>query len=299
MQSGRAANMRINQIFENIFSEHIIRQKDKFWSLLFLSGILVLFIWDLFFLNTPALLLLIKSFLNTFIIGLFSVAITFLIAWRVVLLKNLLNRKSLEKADYFLELSLDFLDSIPQIIWLLLGYLYAIKVAEFEGIWLIFFLILIISLAFLHEVVQEMESRIDYFKKSDFYNAMLVLGIEEKRIINNEILLGNSLAHLINKGVNIFASVIFLICSVDFIISVGLTSSLSLSNLPATLGSLLSNLDSKQDILAIGNLFNDPFYFTELLTKHLQGISTALVLIFTLISAYKISNGLIERKKLD
>jgi hypothetical protein len=112
-------------------------------------------------------------------------------------------------------------------------------------------------------------------------------------------LLGNSLAHLINKGVNIFASVIFLICSVDFIISVGLTSSLSLSNLPATLGSLLSNLDSKQDILAIGNLFNDPFYFTELLTKHLQGISTALVLIFTLISAYKISNGLIERKKLD
>ncbi len=291
--------MKISSLFNNRFDKNLTRSKDKLWAIIFFAGIIVLFVWDLFFLNTPAFLLLIKSILNTFIIGLFAVSVVFLIAWRVVLLKNLLIRKSLTKSVYIIELFLNFLDSIPQIIWLLLGYLYAIQVAKLEGLWLIIFLILIISLAFLHDVVQEMESRINHFKKSDFYNAMLVLGIDEKRIINHEILLSNSLAHLINKGVNIFASVIFLICSVDFIISVGLTSGLSLSNLPATLGSLLGNLDSKQDILAIGNLFTNPFYITELLTKHLQGISTAFVLIFTLISAYKISNGLIERKKLD
>ncbi len=277
----------------------ITDEQDKLWLFIFVAGLFLLFVWDLFFLNAPAFNRLIVSSVNTFLIALLAVAVSFLAAWGIVLLKHFFIRSNLGAAAYALDLALDFLESIPQVVWVLIAYFFALIVVDLSGVALILFLVFIISFAFLNEVIEELENRINHFKKSDFYNAMLVLGIKENKIINREILWSNSLAYLINKGVNVFASTIFLICSVDFIVSVGLTSNIALSNLPGTLGSLLGNLDSKQDILAIGNVFSDPLYITELLTKHLQGVSTAFVLIFTLIAAYKISNGLIKRKKLN
>jgi len=289
---------KLTEKISNYFTG-ITEEQDKLWLFIFAGGLFLLFIWDLFFLNSPAFNLLIISTINTFLIGLFTVAVSFLAAWGIVLLKHFFMMRSLNAAAYALDLALDFLESIPQVIWVLISYFFAIIVADLSGVWLILFLVIIISFAFLNEVIEEMENRINHFKKSDFYNAMLVLGIAENKIINREILWSNSLAYLINKGVNVFASTIFLLCSVDFIVSVGLTSNIALSNLPGTLGSLLGNLDSKQDILAIGNVFSNPLYISEIFTKHLQGVSTAFVLIFTLIAAYKISNGLIKRKKLN
>ncbi len=112
-------------------------------------------------------------------------------------------------------------------------------------------------------------------------------------------LLLNSAPYLINRAVVIFASSVFLLTSADFIVSVGLAPQLTLSGLPATLGNILATATSKEDILAIREVFADPLYLKELVTTHLQGISAAFALVFTMISAYEISNGIVERKKLN
>lgn len=67
-------------------------------------------------------------------------------------------------------------------------------------------------------------------------------------------------------------------------------------NFPVTIGSLLAKLDSKQDILALGKLFSDPFYFYEIITTHLQGITLAFLTVFTLFCLYKISTNYMLRK---
>jgi len=96
----------------------------------------------------------------------------------------------------------------------------------------------------------------------------------------------------------LFGRAIFLICSIDFIISVGLSTEVSLSNLPVTLGSMLAKLDSKQDILVIGTAFTDPRIIGTLLFEHLQGISIAFLIVYTLMCVYRIANGLMERYRL-
>jgi hypothetical protein len=57
-------------------------------------------------------------------------------------------------------------------------------------------------------------------------------------------------------------------------------------------------MDSKQDILAIGSLFGDAGSFTSLLTVHLQGLSVAAVIVFSLLCIYQISNGFVKRHAL-
>jgi hypothetical protein len=127
---------------------------------------------------------------------------------------------------------------------------------------------------------------------------MLCSGISEQRIINVDILWKNSRAHILQKLVATFGMAVFLQCSVDFIISVGLSTDVSLSNFPATLGGLLATLDSKQDILAISMLFTDAGYIGNLFFRHLQGMSVAFLIIFTLICVFRTSNGLVKRYKL-
>ena len=103
---------------------------------------------------------------------------------------------------------------------------------------------------------------------------------------------------LVHKGVAVFGMAIFLQCSIDFILSVGLSAEVSSTNFPATLGSMLARMDSKQDILAIGSLFSDVGSFSRLFTEHLQGVSVAAVIVFTLLCVYQISNGFVKRHSL-
>ena len=152
-----------------------------------------------------------------------------------------------------------------------------------------------ISLFQFLEIVDLIHERISYFRKSDFFNAMLVCGIKERTIINSEILLKSSLGHILNKLIAIFGSTIFLQCSVDFILSVGLSTKVSSVNFPVTLGNLLARIDSKQDILAIGHTILNPSYFGNLFFEHLQGITIALLLVFSLVCIYKISDGFTKR----
>jgi ABC-type dipeptide/oligopeptide/nickel transport system permease subunit len=156
----------------------------------------------------------------------------------------------------------------------------------------------VISLFVFLELSDVIRERIDFFRKSDFFDAMLCCGVRESRIINVDILWKNSLSHILHKLIATFGMAIFLQCSIDFIISVGLSTDVSLANFPRTLGSLLASLDSKQDILAISSVFTDITYVGRLLTTHLQGISIASIIVFTLVCVYKITNGFVKRHRL-
>jgi ABC-type microcin C transport system permease subunit YejE len=154
------------------------------------------------------------------------------------------------------------------------------------------------SLFIFIELVDLMRERIAYYQKLDFYHAMLVCGISESRIINFDILWKNSRIHIFNKLIAILGIAVFLQCSVDFIISVGLSTDVSSVDLPVTLGNLLAQIDSKQDILAIGYTITHPGYAVNLLFGHLQGVTVAFLIVFTLLSIYNISNGFAERHRL-
>lgn len=127
---------------------------------------------------------------------------------------------------------------------------------------------------------------------------MRVCGISESRIVNFDILWKNSRLHIFNKLIAVFGSAVFLQCSVDFIISVGLSTDINPVSLPVTLGSLLAKIDSKQDILAIGNTLFNPSYLPNLLFQHLQGITVAFLIVFSLFCINNISNGYAERHRL-
>jgi ABC-type dipeptide/oligopeptide/nickel transport system permease subunit len=156
----------------------------------------------------------------------------------------------------------------------------------------------IITLFVFLEIFDLLRERITYFSRRDFFDAMRVCGISERYIINREIIWRSSRIHIINKLIAIFGISIFLLCSVDFIISVGLSTDVSSVNLPVTLGSLLAKIDSKQDILAIGYSLSHFGYIFRLPFEHLQGITVAFIIIFTLVCMYQIGNGYTRRHHL-
>jgi ABC-type dipeptide/oligopeptide/nickel transport system permease subunit len=189
--------------------------------------------------------------------------------------------------------------SVPQIIGLLLGYILLTLWLENDIIhtqlaqvmWMAIITGCICSL----EVMDLISERITHFKKLDFFSAMLCVGISEWRIINVEILGKSSRTHLLHKAVSLFGVAILLQCSIDFIISVGLSNDVSLVNFPPTLGSVLAKLDSKQDILALGSIILTPSYIPELFLQHLQGVSVAFIIVFSLLCIYQITDGLVRR----
>jgi ABC-type dipeptide/oligopeptide/nickel transport system permease subunit len=154
---------------------------------------------------------------------------------------------------------------------------------------------LLISLVTFTELTDVILERIEHYRRTDFYNALLVSGMREARIVNVEILWTNSLAHILHKLIQTFGMAIFLQASIDFIVSVGLSTDVSLSNFPATLGNLLATIDSKQDILAISVLFDDPSYLAVLPLRHAQGLSVAFLIVFTLYCVYRLGNALVRR----
>lgn len=277
----------------------IENRRDIKWLLFWLVGIQFLLLWDLLFLNKPAYDLLKKAFLNTFLIGAFVIFFTLILSLFIInikiLIRNVLSGYLIKILDFFI----DILKSIPQIISVLLGYVFLTLAITKETVknevFIIFLIALLISLIIFPELYETINNRIKYYRKSDFYNGMLVCGISEFRIINFEIIAKNSIGFIVHKSVSLFGVALFLQCSIDFIVSVGLSYDISLSNFPVTLGNLLAKMDSKQDILAIGNSFSNPLYIFNLPFKHLQGISVAFIIVFTLLCVFKISDGIIKR----
>jgi ABC-type dipeptide/oligopeptide/nickel transport system permease subunit len=275
---------------------------DRLWAGVWLAGIGALWLWDAVFLNRPAFLQLQRAFTNTMIGAGLAVALTLLLGWSIGLALDTLERRGSRLPFLLLTFSLNLIRSLPQIVGILAGYMILtvfiqqdiLRSSYLQLVWTALLISLFTSLE-LADVIRE---RIDHFRRSDFFNAMLCCGIAERRIINIDVLWRNSLAHIVQKLIATFGMAIFLQCSIDFIISVGLSTDVSLSNFPPTLGSLLATFDSKQDILAISVAIAQPDYVGHLFVRHLQGISVAFLIVFTLVCVYKISNGIVRRYRL-
>lgn len=277
------------------------RHKGRLWFAIWITGLMALGIWDTAFLNRPARMLLQTACINTLIAGFLVVLFSLILGWCTGVVTHFLERR--QHAMYLgLTFLLNIIRSIPQIIGMLAGYIFLTILIEQDilrtQLSQIVWMALVTSTVVFLEVADLVRERIAYYNKLDFFPAMLCCGIKESRIINREILWKNSRAHLLHKMISLFGTAVFLQCSIDFIISVGLSTDVSLSNFPVTLGSLLAKLDSKQDILAIGSVFSSNANAMSLLFEHLQGISIVAVIVFTLLCVYKISNGLVKRYNL-
>ena len=274
----------------------------RVYFLLWAGGLFLLWLWDFFFLNAPERHLLEIAFVHSLLIAGLVVVLSFVWAWLTAYLIEFFSDRQKDVAAGLLHFALNLIRSLPQIVGVLLGYVwitYRIQTGHIRsGLGIMLWMSVFLSLFIFPEVVALLRERIAYFRQSDFFNAMRVSGISDARIINYDILWKNSRRHILNKMIAVFSSAIFLQCSVDFIVSVGLSTRVSAVNLPTTLGSLLANIDSKQDILAIGYSLTHPGYLPNLFFLHLQGISVALVIVFTLFSLYKITNALAERFRL-
>ncbi len=279
-----------------------IRSKDTRWLSIWVLSTLAVWIWDIVFLNKPALHKVFNGFFNTFIIAILVVVFTLILGWMVTVLLHALQSRT-NRAPYLaVTFLMNLIRSIPQIVGILFAYvgitlLVAGSVITSKA--LVFIIMAIsMSLFIFLELVDLMRDRIDHFTKLDFYSAMRVCGIPERRVVNFDILWKNSRLHIQNKLIAVLGYAVFLQCSVDFIISVGLSTEVNEVTLPTTLGSLLAKIDSKQDILAIGYTLTHPGYTGHLFFEHLQGMTVAFLIVFSLVSIYHIANGYAERHRL-
>lgn len=275
---------------------------DLAWIAVWAAGLAAVWLWNASFLNAPAFALLQSAFLNSMGAGIVAVAGTLVLGWGTAVTLDYLHRREMKALHLLLTFLLNLLRSLPQMIGILIGYviltvLIAHDVVREPGLQ-VALTALLISLVTFTELVDVILERIEHYRRSDFYNALLVSGMREARIVNVEILWTNSLAHILHKLIQTFGMAIFLQASIDFIVSVGLSTDVSLSNFPATLGNLLATIDSKQDILAISVLFDDLSYITTLPVRHAQGLSVAFLIIFTLYCVYRLGNALVKRHHL-
>ncbi|MBI5471272.1 MAG: hypothetical protein HY961_02900 [Ignavibacteriae bacterium] len=277
-------------------------RRDLLWLLVWIGGLIIVGAWDFAFLNQPALARLSRAVLNTLFVGTFVVCVSCLMGWLSGITLHALSEARNTFLYYVLTFLFNLIRSIPQIVGVLIGYvvltlLIRADVLRSELSQLIWMGSVISVFVFL-EISDLVRERIQHFKNLDFVDAMLCCGIKESRIVNVDILFKNSRAHLLHKMISVFGITIFLLCSIDFIVSVGLSTDVSLSNFPMTLGGLLAKLDSKQDILAISSAFTDFGSIGALFFEHLQGVSTAFIIVFTLICIYNISNAFVKRHRL-
>ncbi|MBN2035361.1 MAG: hypothetical protein JW768_01335 [Chitinispirillaceae bacterium] len=278
------------------------RHKDTRWIFFWILGSALVWIWDILYLNKPALLKVAEGFANTFIIAVLVVGFTLALGWMTTIALHSLKERSNRAAYLFVTFFLNLIRSVPQIVGILFAYV-GVTILVQNGIVTSKVLIFVImsfsmSVFIFLELVDLMRDRIDHFMKLDFYSAMRVCGIPDRRIVNFDILWKNSRLHIQNKLIAVLGYAVFLQCSVDFIISVGLSTDVNQVTLSATLGSLLAKIDSKQDILAIGYTLTHPDYASQLFFQHLQGMTVAFLIVFSLVSIYHIANGYAERHRL-
>ena len=279
----------------------LLAGRDVRWLLIWLAGLGLAGIWNAAFLNRPALSLILTGFLNTFAVAGMVLLFCLGAGWGAALALHSLEER-MRSGYLLLTFLLNLIRSVPQIVGILFGYVWiaeGMKHGTLRSPGAVFLLMAAVTALFIfNEMSDLMRERIAHFKKGDFYSAMRVCGISKSRIVNFHILWKNSRMHVFNKLISIFGMAVFLQCSVSFIISVGLSTEVDLITLPSTLGSVLAQIDSKQDILAVGFTLTHPSHIPEMFFKHLQGLTTAFVLVFSLLCIHRISTGFAERHRL-
>jgi ABC-type dipeptide/oligopeptide/nickel transport system permease subunit len=286
----------------HILSGFLAERRDLLWGVLWLAGLALTWGWLGLYLNAPARSLVGDACVNTFAGAFAAVAVSLVIGWGTALFLHFLESSRRRSAYLAVSFLLNLLRSVPQIVGMLIGYVVITALTLNEVLASdtsrILATSLLTALLMFQEVVDLIRERIRHYESLEFVSALLVCGVPSRVIINREILLKNSVPNLVQKSVALYGRAIFLICSVDFIVSVGLSAEVSLSNLPVTLGSMLAKLDSKQDILAIGTALTDVRVIPTLFVEHLQGISVAFLIVYTILCAYRVANGLMERYRL-
>jgi hypothetical protein len=282
--------------------KNIVRNKDTRWLAIWIGVTSFVWLWDTLFLNKPALHKVAAGFFNTVIIAGLVMLFTLALGWVVTLFLHGLQSQG-KRGPYLLaSFILNLIRSVPQIVGILLGYIIITILVNEEIVrskLLVFILMALCISAFIFlELVDLMRDRIDHFTKLDFYSAMRVAGIPDRRIVNFDILWKNSRLHIFNKLIAVIGYAVFLQCSVDFVISAGLSEDANEVTLPTTLGSLLAKFGSKQDILAISNALTDFKNIGQLFFVNLQGLTVAFLIVFSLVSIYHIANGYAERHRL-
>jgi len=257
------------------------------WTLIWGVGLLVIYLWCKSFLYEGSLEKFSSGVLNTTIIAFGSVLFASAIGWGVANFLIHVSHRYLKSSVHFL---LEVLRSIPQIIGLLIGYICCVLYGVGSG-WILILFAFITSLVMFREMTDVLMDRYTYYKGYEFVQAGLVSGISRVKLVNYEIFWKNCKAHILNKMIGFFGTSIFLQTSVDYIISVGLSRNINLIEYPTTLGNLLARSDSKQDILAISRVFLNPAYIENIFFEHLQGVSIALTIVFSLFCLHKIVNS--------
>ena len=111
-------NFRNNRVW---FLE-VYRRKDILWLLIWIGGMMLLWLWDVVFLNEPALERIQTAFLNSLLTGSIVVVFSLILGWFAGVGMHLLERSHWRKVLGIAKLAVNVLRSIPQIIAVLIGY---------------------------------------------------------------------------------------------------------------------------------------------------------------------------------
>ncbi len=270
--------------------------------MLWIAGIAVTLVWNRFFLIRSDFILIETALVQSMMTSVLAVVLAAGMAWIWINLEEWARRNNINRFRTLMDVVYDVQKSAPQVIGLLIGYSLLTVLIRTETLrntfWMMAWMSSCLALVTAAEFAELFRERIGFFRQKDFFPAMRVCGLSEFRIINRDILWYNSRAFLLQKGVSLFGVVLFLQCSIDFIISVGLANDISSANFPSSLGSVLARMSSKQDILAIGMSLADPSSVPALFTEHLMGISAAALLVWTLICIFQIAHELTQRSRL-
>lgn len=266
------------------------------WLLGWVAGLALLYGWNAIFLNAPDFAMLFLALWRTLFTSGLAVGVAFFLALIWIHTEEWASRNGYTFFKAGLAQLDDLIRTAPQIIGLLIGYTLmtiAIRSEHLMNPWSILTIMAVtLAVVMMHEWTELFRSRIAYYREKDLIPALRVCGIREGKIINRDILWYNSRTLILHKSVALFGTAFFLQSAMDFIVSVGLTSEIASSNFPATLGSILAKMNSKQDIMAIGIALTDFSMWPSLFTEHLLGISGALVVIWTLIAFFKAADVL-------
>lgn len=275
------------------------KRGDIMWTATWLVATAIVLLWNAAFLESAAFDRLLSALGYTLALGIGSVAIATALGWTAGSAFYFLETRGRLHGYAALTFAVNLVRSIPQVIGVLLVYLIVSRLVERETVTATMSLGTLIACGTAAVICVEMidlvRDRIAHFTRSDFVAAMLVCGVAERRIVHVEILWRNCRSLILYKATALLGVTLFLLCSVDFIVSVGLSADVQAVNMPATLGNVLARLDSKQDILMLGAVLTRPAEWPSLLFRHLQGLSAAFLLVFSLLSIHQIVRHLHRR----
>ena len=271
-----------------------MQDRSKFWIFFFIISVSIIFTWNSAYLNDRSFYLIRTAYFNSLVIAFCSIVLVLLLTWFLSVIA--ITGERIKRFVYF------FMNQgilIPQVLIVLFGQAFLNKLilsgfinSAFEYI---LFSSMILSIALFSETLTFFNNRIELLKERGFYEAMTSLKISKWRIVHFDILWDNSRKIIITKAVALFATVFFLQVIVDFIISVGLSRDLNQFNFPPSLGTVLADTTSKEDLLYVQHIFKNPGLIKNLFFRHLQGISIVAMFFVTLLSLVKYSSEKLSR----